>query len=65
MINKNPDSISAFLSLDKTKEYKCELPCYSDVYFDILSGGKAGQSVSIPRHSQTRTKHADLVTLET
>ena len=24
-----------------------------------------GQSVSIPRHSQTLTKHADLVTLET
>ena len=25
----------------------------------------SGQSVSIPRHSQTRTKHADSVTLET
>ena len=33
--------------------------------FSKLQGHNTGQYISIPCHSQTRTKHADLVTLET
>ena len=34
---------------------------HSKSYFNVITG----QYISIPCHSQTRTKHADLVTLET
>ena len=46
-----------YLYLDRSSLYLALL-----LLFNFFN---AGQSVSIPRHSQTRTKHVDLVTLET
>jgi len=56
----------------KDKDNLCYISCkifklihLSILFVKLKQMSNTGQSVSIPRHSQTRTKHADLVTLET
>ena len=44
---------------------KCTVSLYFTNFSSLSPKHSSRRSVSIPRRSQTRTKHADLVTLET